>query len=260
MLKTEWIALLICIFAALLHGLSGFGFPMMSTAALSTQYSLRQSVVFVILPCLILNLYLLNADPKRSLLNTLLHYGRMYWPLVLSSLIGSIVGVRLLLWLNEGYLKLLMGSVLIIYVFDQFRAQPWQVSASQSNMLIFGLLAGLVGGATNAMAPFLMMYLLSCRLPKVDVVIISNLNFVVGKLIQLILLYPVLINLNTHQHLFIGCIALVALLGVWLGQRLQRFLSQAYFRRLIFLLLFFLGLHALWQSYELLQHQHLLFK
>ncbi len=60
---------------------------------------------------------------------------------------------------------------------DQFRQRPLQISASLKNMLIFGFLAGVIGGATNAMAPFLMMYLLSTQHSKTDIVVISNLKF-----------------------------------------------------------------------------------
>src|SRR5690606_28711175 len=99
---------------------------------------------------------------------------KRYWPLMPSSRSGSVVGVKLLLWLNEAYLKLLLGLVIIFYVLDQLRARPLQVSPHISSMLCFGLLAGIIGGATNAMAPFLMMYLMSCQLSKTDIVIISN--------------------------------------------------------------------------------------
>jgi len=170
--KTEVLTLLLCAFAALLHGLSGFGFPMVSTAALSMFYSLQTAVAMVIIPCIILNLSLLQAGKNHSFFQNILHYLKQYWGLIGSSLIGSFIGVGLLLYVNEGYLKLIMGSVILLYVLDQFRSQPFQVSRSFKNMLIFGFLAGVIGGATNAMAPFLMMYLLSTRHDKTDVVMI----------------------------------------------------------------------------------------
>ena len=108
--------------------------------------------------------------------------------------------------------------MIIFYVLDQLRSTPLRVSSSQLSMLGFGLLAGMIGGATNAMAPFLMMYLLSCQLSKTDIVIISNLNFIASKLVQLTLLFPILISLQTHQrHILLG-ITLFALIGVWLGE------------------------------------------
>lgn len=244
----EWITIIICIAAALLHGLSGFGFPMMSTAALSMQYSLSHAVALVIIPCLVLNIIVLNSDPQRSLGNTLSYFIQQYWPLLLTCLIGSIWGVKLLFWVDESYLKLLMGVVLIGYVLDQCRASPFRVSANTFNMLIFGLSAGVIGGATNAMAPFLMMYLLSCQLPKTDIVIISNLSFVIGKLIQLLLLYPVIISFDQHQYGLIALITLFAIFGVMLGNKLRQFLTQGHFKTLVLLLLFALGLNSLWQS------------
>ena len=184
MTQAEWMMLWLCALAALLHGLSGFGFPMMSTAVLSSEYPLSMAVTLVILPCLLLNLIMLNADPQHGLFSSMGYYLKRYWPLILSSLIGSVLGVKLLLWLNEAYLKLLLGLVIVFYVLDQLRARPLQVSPHISSMLCFGLLAGIIGGATNAMAPFLMMYLMSCQLSKIDIVIISNLNFIRDQLIR----------------------------------------------------------------------------
>ncbi|HCL58260.1 sulfite exporter TauE/SafE family protein [Acinetobacter variabilis] len=260
MTQAEWIVLWLCAIAALLHGVSGFGFPMLSTAALSSEYALSTAVTLVILPCLLLNLWMLNSDPKHSLLQSIRYYASRYWPLMLSSLVGSVIGVKLLIWINEGYLKLLLGLVIIFYVLDQLRPTPLRVSSSQLSMLGFGLLAGMIGGATNAMAPFLMMYLLSCQLSKTDIVIISNLNFIASKLVQLTLLFPILISLQTHQrHILLG-ITLFALIGVWLGGKIRHRLSQQHFKYLVLFFLFGLGIYALWQSLGLLQHSTILFK
>ncbi|MBV7609619.1 TSUP family transporter, partial [Escherichia coli] len=109
-------------------------------------------------------------------------------------------------------------------------------------------------------APFLMMYLLSCQLSKTDIVIISNLNFIASKLVQLTLLFPILISLQTHQrHILLG-IMLFALIGVWLGGKIRHRLSQQHFKYLVLFFLFGLGIYALWQSVGLLQHSTILFK
>lgn len=260
MQTSEWTTLGICILAALLHGLSGFGFPMMSTAVLSNQYPLSIAVTIVIIPCLALNLLMLNADPTHRFFKSMQYYLTEYWPLILSSLVGSLIGVQLLLWLNEGYLKLLLGVVIIFYVFDQFRTQPFQAGQHVLSMLCFGLLAGIIGGATNAMAPFLMMYLISRRLSKTDIVIISNLNFIASKIIQLFLLFPVLIHITPQQQHLIIWITLFALVGVWIGGKIRHRLSQRHFKIVVLIALLGLGIQALWQSIALLERSHLLFK
>ena len=244
----EFVLLLLCAVAALLHGLSGFGFPMMSTAVLSSQYSLSTAVALVILPCLVLNLLLISSSEKGQLFSQLKYYLGHYFPLILSSLLGSLIGVKLLLILNEGYLKLMMGIVMIVYVIDQCRASSFQIAATRKNMWFFGALAGLIGGATNAMAPFLMMYLLSAKLDKTEVVVASNLCFIASKLVQLVLLFPVLIALPTHHHSLLLWITVFALIGLWFGNRMRHDLSQQHFRLLVLALLFLLGGYALWQS------------
>lgn len=257
MSKADLMVLIFCIIAALLHGISGFGFPMVSTAAISTLYPLSTTVAFVLLPCLILNLFLLNSDRERSFLQALRYYSGQYWGLIISSLIGSVFGVQLLLHLNDGYLKLLMGLFILWYVLDQFRSQPLRIQASLKNMLLFGLLAGVIGGATNAMAPFLMMYLLSTEHSKTEIVLISNLNFAVSKLIQLLLLYPVMLQFKSEQWSLLGLLTVVSLLGVWAGGQLRAHISQQKFRWLILSLLAVLGGSALWQAVQLLsQNPH----
>lgn len=181
MQKTDFIILLFCAIAAILHGMSGFGFPMLSTAAVAMLYPLSTAVALVLIPCLLLNLFMLRGDTQQSLFSSLYGYCKKYWGLILSALIGSYLGVSLLLILNEGYLKFAMGILILLYVADQFRQHPLQISVSLKNMLIFGFLAGVIGGATNAMAPFLMMYLLSTQHSKTDIVVISNLNFIISK-------------------------------------------------------------------------------
>ncbi|MEB6479987.1 sulfite exporter TauE/SafE family protein [Acinetobacter vivianii] len=250
--KTDLFTLLICVLAAVLHGLSGFGFPMISTAALSLVYPLSTAVAMVIIPCILMNLSMLKTAQQNSFIKTLKDYLTRYWLLIGASLIGSLIGVNLLIKVPEGYLKIMLGIVMLLYVIDQFRHKPLQISASLQNMLLFGLLAGIVGGATNAMAPFLMMYLLSTRHQKNEIVIISNLSFLASKLVQLLLLYPSLLNFNQAQIWLLVIVTIVSLIFVYLGAKIRNRLSQQKFKYIIFIILTVLGFNALWQGFQLL--------
>jgi len=250
--KTDLFTLLICVLAAVLHGLSGFGFPMISTAALSLVYPLSTAVAMVIIPCILMNLSMLKTAQQNSFIKTLKDYLTRYWLLIGASLIGSLIGVNLLIKVPEGYLKIMLGIVMLLYVIDQFRHKPLQISASLQNMLLFGLLAGIVGGATNAMAPFLMMYLLSTRHQKNEIVIISNLSFLASKLVQLLLLYPSLLNFDQAQIWLLAIVTIVSLIFVYLGAKIRNLLSQQKFKYVIFIILTVLGLNALWQGFLLL--------
>jgi uncharacterized membrane protein YfcA len=136
--KTEFLTLLLCALAALLHGLSGFGFPMISTAALSLFHPLQTAVAMVLIPCIIMNLSVLGTHEKAPI--SLLYYVKNYWSLIGSSLIGSLFGVMLLLYIDESYLKLLLGMVIWLYVLDQFRSQPLHLVAQLKTCSYLGCL------------------------------------------------------------------------------------------------------------------------
>lgn len=63
-----------------------------------------------------------------------------YWSLIGSSLIGSLFGVMLLLYIDESYLKLLLGMVIWLYVLDQFRSQPLHLRRSIKTCSYLGCL------------------------------------------------------------------------------------------------------------------------
>ena len=255
MQKTDFIILLFCAIAAILHGMSGFGFPMLSTAAVAMLYPLSTAVALVLIPCLLLNLFMLRGDTQQSIFSSLYGYCKKYWGLILSALIGSYLGVSLLLILNEGYLKFAMGTLILLYVADQFRQHPLQISASMKNMLIFGFLAGVIGGATNAMAPFLMMYLLSTQHSKTDIVVISNLNFIISKLIQLAVLYPVIQQFNHIQLQVLALICLISVAMVYVGSQIRKNISQAVFKQIVFTLLGLMAIYAIAQGLSIILKQ-----
>lgn len=249
--RTDVIALLLCGIAAILHGLSGMGFPMISTAALSSIYSLSTAVALVLIPCLILNIFMLKTNDSQGFIKSITLILQKNWMLIFSSVIGSYIGVHLLLKIPEQYLKLALGSVILFYIADQLRKTPLHIATTPVNMLIFGLFAGVIGGATNAMAPFLMMYLLSSEHSKDEVVIISNLSFIVSKLIQLIILYPVILTFNEVQNKLLVLICVICLLFAWIGSKIRQHISQKLFKKIVLVLLSLLGCNALWQAYLL---------
>ena len=122
-------------------------------------------------------------------------------------------------------------------------------------MLIFGFLAGVIGGATNAMAPFLMMYLLSTQHSKTDIVVISNLNFIISKLIQLAVLYPVIQQFNHIQLQVLALICLISVAMVYVGSQIRKNISQAVFKQIVFTLLGLMAIYAIAQGLAIITKQ-----
>ena len=92
---------LIFALASLLHGISGLGATLVTTTALASMYPLPYAIVLVIFPSLVVNVMTWLAGGERSVWQNFIYYGRRYWLLALTSLLGSILGAQLLLWINS---------------------------------------------------------------------------------------------------------------------------------------------------------------
>lgn len=77
------------------------------------------------------------------------------------SLAGGMAGAYLLLWLNQAYLMILLALVVLWYAVTSLVGHPIVLKNTKTNMVIVGIFGGLVDGATSAIAPVMMMYLLS---------------------------------------------------------------------------------------------------
>lgn len=77
---------------------------------------------------------------------------------------------------------------------------------------MFGSLAGIIGGATNAMSPILMMYLFSETDTKHKIVKVSNICYFLGKIVQIFLLSDEVLAFNTGELLVLIAITLISVL------------------------------------------------
>lgn len=65
-----------------------------------------------------------------------------------------------------------------------------------TSLVVIGFIAGVVGGATNAMSSVLLMYLLSMTDDKDTIIKVGNLCYFVNKIVQAIVLKEVLIEVS----------------------------------------------------------------
>ena len=115
-------------------------------------------------------------------------------------------------------------------------------------MAIFGFIAGVVGGATNAIVAFLMIYLLGTKRNKNEMVIVNNLSILITKIIQIFVLFPVITTFDAKQKQLLLTVIVISLFFVYFGSQIHHRLPQTVFNHMIAVMLFCLGLYALWQG------------
>ena len=141
---------------------------------------------------------------------------------------------------------------LIFYVMTQYTKYRIRFKKDNLTMAIFGFIAGVVGGVTNAIVAFLMIYLLGTGRTKHEMVIVNNISILITKIIQIVMLAPVIIGFDDKKMWLLGIVIFISLFFVYLGSYIRDKLSQEIFNHAIAVMLLVLGVYALWQGVRIL--------
>ncbi|HFC7021423.1 TPA: sulfite exporter TauE/SafE family protein, partial [Neisseria meningitidis] len=196
---------------------------------------------------LLMSLLVLCSNNKKGFWQEIVYYLKTYKLLAIGSVVGSIFGVKLLLILPVSWLLLLMAIITLYYSVNGIlnvcaKAKNIQVVANNKNMVLFGFLAGIIGGSTNAMSPILLIFLLSETENKNRIVKSSNLCYLLAKIVQIYMLRDQYWLLNKSEYGLIFLLSVLSVIGLYVGIRLRTKISPNFFKMLIFIVLLVLAL------------------
>ena len=232
-----------CIPAVLLFGIAkggfGGGLGIVSVPLMSLVMSPVQAAA-ILLPILCL----------MDLLSLWAYRGKWVWPelkiLLPASLFGIAAGTLLFGYMSANAVKLIIGVVAILFTSHYFLIQP-RKSAAKTRYLRpgFGILAGATAGFTSFIAhaggPPLSMYLLRRPLNRTEFVATAVVFFTAVNYVKLVP-YGWLGQLASDNLTASLILAPFAPIGVKLGVWLHNNLSDRFFFRFVYLLLFIVAL------------------
>ncbi len=140
--------------AGAVNGVAGFGFAVVGTMVLAATLDPATAVAFMIIPMFAVNVALVG-DLSREELRTC---GSRFAPLLVSALVGTILGMALLDRLPEAPLRILLGFVSLGFVATAQRAVPLPALSRATEgcfvetpvaMAGVGSASGVLFGATN---------------------------------------------------------------------------------------------------------------
>lgn len=241
------IQVLVFAIAGILHGMTGMGFPMIGTAALAFVMPLSEAVAIVAIPSLLMSLLVLLTGNRDGVIRELKFYLSKYKLLAIMSVIGGIIGVKLLLLLPAAYLYLMMALVTLYYAGHGLltvmgQTKPISVPTGPVSMAVFGLMAGIVGGATNAMSPILLIYLFAHSDDKNTIAKASNLCYLLGKVVQIVMLKEQYMAFGAKELGLLGILTLISMAALFIGTYFRQKISPTVFKLLIFGILIVLAL------------------
>ncbi len=235
--------------AGAVNGIAGFGFAVVGTMALASTLDPAVAVVFMILPIFAVNVALVTeiaaADLRRC--------GVRFGPLLIATLVGTVVGMSVLDRLPTAPLRLLLGVVTLVFVAttQQLRPLPRPSFAGDGSrlsgpvgMVAIGGASGLLFGATNVGVQ-LVAYLRSFDLRHGLFVGVVALVFVGVNGIRIgaaaaFGLYPTVGFLSASVAAAIPAVA-----GVAVGKRLRRRVTERIRRAIVLWLLTGIGVRLL---------------
>ncbi|KPJ76282.1 MAG: hypothetical protein AMJ54_12150 [Deltaproteobacteria bacterium SG8_13] len=227
----------ILLFAGLVHGTLGLGFPMLATPLLAIFTDVRSAMLIVLIPTLVINI----ASTVRGG-NWRDSIGR-YWPIAVYGAAGSILGTQLLVVTDPAPYRLLLAAMIFIYVnIERIGVRlKWARSNPQLAYAVFGLVGGFLAGTVNVMVPALVIFALEAGLSATVAVQLFNFCFFFGKISQgLVFTHSGMFN--TQVLLATLPLAGVSLLSLLIGMRLQHRIDTETYRRLLKKVLFVIAL------------------
>ena len=226
--------------AAIVKGAIGFGFPTLGTPLLALVVDVKTAVAVLVIPNMVMDgLQLRRSGPIGDA-------PRRLALLLLFTMIGTVIGTKLLVALSPRTATMILGVFILGYVLlDLARLSPrvppsWELTLAAP----VGLAAGIMGGITNAPGTPIALYLVALGMEKKEFVRSIAFTFLVVKGVQLVTL--VWYGLLTWSLAVVSLgLAATGLAGFALGLKLQDRLDQRSFSRAVLIFLAALGVWLL---------------
>jgi uncharacterized protein len=228
------------ILAGFVKGVVGLGLPIISIAILAATIGLKSAVALFLIPAMATNLW--QAFTGGNFLVLL----RRLWPLLATAMVGIWFGVKILAIADNNQLSIALGSILVVYAAIGLtraempkpgRFEPWLTPVMGATG---GVMFGMMG---NFMVPGVL-YIQSLGLPRDMFVQALGLTFLV---ISITLAF----SLQRHAMMPLDTVLLSAFaliptaIGVFTGQALRKRLSEAQFRKIVYVAIGVAGVYMI---------------
>ncbi|WP_418179624.1 sulfite exporter TauE/SafE family protein [Aliarcobacter lanthieri] len=236
-------ASIVIFLSSLVQATIGFGFPMIATPILAMVTDMKTAVIYVAIPTLLLNISALLFEKN------FLQAVKRFYLLAIFAMIGSAIGTQILIYSNSEIFKFLLAISILFYLFSQkfSFSMPWVVQKPKLSTIVFGLSAGIIGGLTNVMALVLIIYALESKHSKKEIIQSSNLCFMFGKIIQVILFTyhgsftPEILEISLYN-------LLIVLMCIIIGLNLKNKIKEDNYNKVIKGFLFVMAIALIYQT------------
>lgn len=213
--------------SSFVHGLFGFGFPLLSTPLLALVFPLPTAILMTLLPAIAVTAITLFGERHwREAVRT-------YWSIPLATVTGAFIGTQALLNVDPEPFRAVLALLLVAYLItDHLRKEEHEPKFPLWTLPVVGFFLGLLGGVANIYAPLLVVYALYTRMHPALMVATFNITFMFSKSGQV---FGYLSNGAFDMDVVMTTLWVIpfCLLALWVGIRIRRRFSVDQYRRLL---------------------------
>lgn len=227
---------IIFLLAGGIKGIVGLGLPIISLALLAIMFDLVTAIILTLIPSLITNIWqALSGANGKVILKRIL-------PFLIMALITIWLGAYILSSQNMTLLTVLLGALLISYSLLSLFGVNFSISNKHRKGA--GILLGAVNGVITGMAGIYIvpsvMYFQAISLRRDEIVQAMGILFSLSSA-SMLLAYRHQ-NMLTMEQAMLSLYALFpALIGMYYGKKIRPYLSEATFKKVLFISLLVIG-------------------
>jgi uncharacterized protein len=222
--------------AGTVKGIIGLGLPTVSLALLTIAFDLPDAMALLLAPSLVTNLWqaLVGGNTKAILLRL--------WPFLMMATVTVWIGAAALRRVNLSLLTALLGVLLVTYALLSLAGIRLTIRARHEAWAgpLIGAANGVLTGMTGSFVVPGIMFLQGIGLPRDMLIQAMGMLFTTSTLALALALRNAGF-LTIEQGIFSIGAVLPAMLGMILGQRIRRNLSEQLFRKSFFVALTVMG-------------------
>lgn len=222
--------------AGTVKGVIGLGLPTVSLAILTAVFDLPSAMALLLAPSLVTNLW------QACIGGNALALLRRLWPFFLCATATIWLGAQALTRIDFDLLARLLGVLIVVYAATSLAGFRLSITSGKETWCspVFGAVNGVLTGMTGSFVVPGVMYLQALDLPRDMLVQAMGMLFMVSTLgLALALGGSGFLTVDLGVQ---SAAALVpALVGMYLGQKIRRMLSETQFRRAFFVAILILG-------------------
>ncbi len=239
-----------CFFAlccgGFIKGALGVGTPLLTVPMMAMVLPPQMAIAIMAIPVVVANLWQFSQAQRSSTVV------RNFWPCFVGILIGTWIGVKILSMIDEHTLLIVVGIAVIAFALLQGSSYRFYLAdvLVKPVGIIFGISSGIIGGISSFFGPMLVSYLMSIRnLDKNQFVSTISFLYISAVIPWAINLY--MFGLLDHETLTLSLLGtLPVTLGLALGLKVRRYISENKFKYFIISILLISGASMLWRAIQ----------